>query len=197
MMGGEESQDCRDGWVCVRYDSIFDPLKEFFGGTPNPSDGYCQPSCAAGCPEHYVCDGELCSADQLWTIPAPTIAWSGAVVGELTGHEQMTTVVVEGGSTIILSGSATPTSGATVVGLSWTTTSSIGDYLYFDGATIETTVPLGAGDFRRVEFDATDDRGRVGHISVIFEACAGAGETCGYAGSGCCNGCADATNTCM
>src|SRR5262245_11463360 len=45
---GEVSSDCREGWVCVRYDSIFDPLEEFFGGTPNPSDGFCQPSCASG-----------------------------------------------------------------------------------------------------------------------------------------------------
>jgi hypothetical protein len=67
--------------------------------------------------------------------------------------------------------------------------------LYFEGATIETMIPT--GDYRRVELDATDDQGRVGHISVIFEACVGADGTCGFSGSGCCNGCADATNTCM
>lgn len=175
---GEPSEDCRDGWVCVRYDSIFDPLEEFFGGTPNPSDGFCQPSCAAGCPDHYACDGELCSPDALWAAPQPTIEWSGAVAGELHGRDQTTTVLVEEGSTITLTGSAEPSSGAAIVGLSWTTTSSAGDYMYFDGPSIETMVPVGAGDYRRVEFDATDDHGRVGHISVVFEAC-------------------DPTNTCM
>lgn len=194
-MGGEQSSDCRDGWVCVRYDSIFDPLEEFFGGTANPSDGYCQPSCAAGCPDHYVCDGDVCSPDTLWTTPEPTIQWSGAGMGELTGHDQMTTVLVEEGSTITVSGSAESFSGAAIVGLSWTTTSSAADFMYFEGATIETMIPT--GDYRRVELDATDDQGRVGHISVIFEACVGAGGTCGFSGSGCCNGCADATNTCM
>ena len=82
---GEASSDCREGWVCVRYDAIFDPLKEFFGGTPNPSDGYCQPSCEGGCPDHYTCDGELCTADLYWAYPEPTLTWSGPVEGELTG----------------------------------------------------------------------------------------------------------------
>jgi hypothetical protein len=167
---GEQSSDCRDGWVCVRYDSIFDPVQEFFGGTPDASDGFCQPSCAAGCPDHYVCDGELCSADSLWVTPEPTIMWSGAVTGELTGHDQMMTVAVEEGSTITVSGSAVSPAGAAIVQLAWTTVSGSGDYMYFEDATIETMVPLGAGDYRRVEFDATDDKGRVGHISVIFEA---------------------------
>lgn len=196
-MGGEESPDCRDGWVCVQYDSIFDPLKEFFGGMPNPSDGYCQPSCAAGCPEHYICDGELCSADLEWATPEPTIVWSGAVEGELTGRDQMTTVVVEEGSTIAVSGSAESAVGAPIVTLAWTTVSSAGDFMYFDGASIETMIPMGAGDYRRVEFDATDEQGRTGHISVIFEACTGAGGVCGWEGSGCCDGCETASNTCM
>src|SRR5690606_1058850 len=26
-MGGEQTSDCLDGWVCVEYDSIFDPVK--------------------------------------------------------------------------------------------------------------------------------------------------------------------------
>ena len=87
----------------------------------------------------------------------------------------MTTVMVEEGSTITITGSAAASSGATIVSTSWTTVSSAADFMYFDGASIETTVPIGAGDFRRVELDVTDDRGRVGHISVIFEACTGTG----------------------
>jgi hypothetical protein len=171
---GETSPDCRDGWVCVRYDSLFDPLKEFFGGTPNPSDGYCQPSCDAGCPEHYLCEGELCTPDAAWAAPEPTIAWSGAASGELTGRDQMMTVIVEEGSTITLTGSAVSPMDATIVSLTWTTVSGAGDYMSFEDATIETTVPLGAGSYRRVEFDAVDDRARSSRVTVIFEACSGA-----------------------
>lgn len=195
--GGEPTSDCLDGWVCVSYESIFDPVEEFFGGTPNPSDGFCQPTCAAGCPEHYLCDGDFCEPDASWVAPEPTVAWSGAVSGELVGREQMTTVRVEGGATLSLTGSATSPAGATIVSSSWTTVSAAGDYLEFDGATLETTVPTDAGNFRRVEFIATDDRARSSMITVIFEACTGAGETCTNAGAGCCNGCDDGSNICQ
>jgi hypothetical protein len=167
---GEQSPDCRDGWVCVRYDSLFDPLKEFFGGMRNPSDGYCQPSCDAGCPEHYVCDSEeLCSPDATWVSPEPTITWSGAVAGELSGRDQTTTVMVAAGSTITLTGSAESPTGAAIVDFAWTTVSGSGDYMYFYEPTIQTMIPE-VGDYRRVELDVTDDKARVGHISVVFEA---------------------------
>lgn len=193
--GGEQSSDCLEGWVCVEYDSVFDPLKEFFGGTPNPSDGYCQPSCEAGCPEHYFCGGDFCEPDFEWVRPVPTVVWSGAVSGELSGHDQSTTVVVEEGSMISLTGSASSPVGAAITSLSWTTVSLAGDYMEFEGPTIETTVPVDG--YRRVELDVVDDRARSARVTVTFEACIGAGNTCGYRGMGCCNGCDDATNTCM
>src|SRR5690606_3665629 len=128
------------------------------------SDGYCQPSCAAGCPDHYTCNGELCSADQTWVAPEPTIVWSGDVSGELTGRDQMTTVAVPGGAAITLTGSAESPVGDAITSLAWTTVSASGDYMYFDDATVETTVPLQAGDYRRVELDVIDDKGRPAHI---------------------------------
>lgn len=194
---GEPTEDCLDGWVCVGYDSVFDPLKEFFGGMPNPSDGYCQPSCEAGCPEHYICDGDLCTPDVTWAAPEATIVWSGAASGELSGREQSTTVIVEEGSTLSLTGSAVSPTGATIVGLTWTTVSEAGDSMTFEGPAIETTIPIGVGSYRRVELDAIDDRARSARLTVTFEACTGSGVTCGFEGSGCCSGCDDVSNTCM
>lgn len=193
MIGGEQTSDCLDGWVCVGYDSVFDPIKEFFGGTPNPSDGYCQPSCEAGCPEHYFCgsDGELCQPDTEWVRPVPTIAWSGPVSGELSGHEQMTTVTVEEGSTITLTGSAMSPTGVAITSLEWTVD---GEPVETESPTIEATVD---DYFTNVELTVIDERSRIAILWVTFEACVGAGGTCGYQGSGCCNGCDDATNTCM
>lgn len=193
--GGEQTSDCLDGWVCVSYESVFDPLEEFFGGMPNPSDGYCQPSCAAGCPEHYFCDGDFCTPDVAWVAPVPTVAWSGAVSGELSGRDQSTTVIVEEGSTLTLTGSAVSPAGAAIASLTWTTVSGAGDSMSFEGPTIETTVE--AGNYRRVELDAIDDRARSSRVAVIFEACIGAGATCGFSGLGCCNSCDGATNLCM
>jgi hypothetical protein len=195
--GGEQTDDCLDGWVCVGYDSILDPVKEFFGGTPKPDDGYCQPSCAAGCPDHYVCSDEFCTPDVSWAYPVPTISWTGAATGELSGRDQSMTVVVEGGSTISLTGSAESPSGAAIVSLDWTTVSEAGDYASFAGTMIETTVPTGAGSYHHVELDVADDQHRGGHITVTFEACLGPGSTCGYAGSGCCGSCDAGTNSCL
>ena len=163
----------------------------------NPHDGYCQPTCAAGCPEHYLCnnDGDYCSPDVEWAYPIPSVTWAGAVTGELRGAGQMTTVVVEGGSTITLTGSAKSPTGAAIVGLDWTTVSSAADYMDFEGSTIETTVPVGS--YRRVELRVTDDEARGGLITVVFEACLGAGATCGYNGSGCCGSCDHPSDTCL
>ncbi|PRQ03286.1 hypothetical protein ENSA5_17230 [Enhygromyxa salina] len=195
--GGELSSDCRDGWRCVGYDSIFDPVKEFFGAKVNESDGYCQPSCEDGCPDHYLCNGgdEFCSPDPAWAYPVPAVSWTGDASGELSGRDQSLTVVVEDGSTITLNGSGSSPRGAPIVGLSWTTVSSAADYMDFEGPTIETTVP--AGSYRRVELRVADDEARSGMLTVIFDSCHGPGTTCGYQGSGCCNSCDDATDTCL
>src|SRR5690606_13787743 len=147
---------------CVGYDAILDPVKEFFGGTPNPSDGYCQPSCAAGCPEHYLCDGDFCKPDVSWAAPEPTLIWDGAVGGVLVGRDQSTTVEVEEGSVVSVIGTAASPVDAAIVSTTWTTVSADGDYMQFEDSTIEieTTVPFGAGNYRRVEFTATDERAR-------------------------------------
>lgn len=197
VKGGEQTSDCLDGWLCVKYDSIFDPAKEFFGGKANPSDGYCQPSCAAGCPEHYLCDGDLCVADQSWAAPQLTVTWTGPVSGELEGRGQSTTVAVEEGSTLNLTGSAVSPTGEQIISQTWTTVSAAGDLVQFEGEAIETTVPLGQANYRRVEFSVIDARARTSYLTVIFEGCIGAGGTCGYSGSGCCNGCDGVDNVCL
>jgi hypothetical protein len=194
--GGEETSDCRDGWVCVGHDSIFDPVIDFFGGEPDESDGYCLPRCADGCPAHYVCEGELCSPDALWAHPVPTIAWSGPASGELVGRDATTHVLVEEGTTLSLVGSASSPRHTEITGLSWVTSSQAGEYASFEGATVELAIPAGPGSYRRAELTATDARGRTGIVSVVFQACFGAGTTCGYEGSGCCTSCDEATSTC-
>jgi hypothetical protein len=194
---GEVTSDCLDGWRCVGYDSLFDPVTEFFGGKVNEHNGYCQPACEGGCPDHYLCgsDGEFCEPDSAWAYPVPTVVWSGDASGELSGRDQMTTVVVEEGSTITLSGTGSSPRGDAIVGYSWVTVSGAADYLELEGQTIETTVV--SGDYRRVELTITDDAARTGMLTVIFEACYGPGTTCGFEGSGCCSSCDDASNTCL
>ncbi|PRP97360.1 hypothetical protein [Enhygromyxa salina] len=198
---GEVTSDCRDGWRCVGYDSIldplFDPVKEFFGAKSNEHDGYCQPTCEAGCPEHYVCGegGEFCSPDEDWIYPVPTVTWTGDATGEFSGRDQSTTVVIEEGSTLTLTGTGSSPQGNAIVEYSWETVSGAADYMDFAGPTIETTVP--SGSYRRVELRVVDDASRSGMVTVIFESCRGAGTTCGYEGSGCCSSCDDASNTCL
>jgi hypothetical protein len=194
--GGEETSACRDGWVCVGYESIFEPVVEFFHGEPDDSDGYCIPSCADGCPEHYTCNGELCSPDEYWAYPTPAIAWSGAASGELAGRGATTTVSVEEGSSLTLVGSATSPTATEITGLSWATNSQAGGHEMLEGAMLELTVPTGAGSYARAELTAIDAQGRAGIMSVVFQACFGAGTSCGYEGSGCCTSCDDATSTC-
>jgi hypothetical protein len=195
---GEETDACRDGWVCVGYESIFAPVVDFFGGEPNEKDGYCVPRCEGGCPEHYLCNGDLCSPDTLWPYPTPIISWSGVVSGELHGGDAVTTrVTVEEGSTLTLRGSAQSPDGTMITGLTWTTVSQAGDSMTIEGESLEITVPVGAGSYRRAELTAIDARGRAGIIDVVFDACFGAGTTCGYEGSGCCTSCDDASSTCQ
>lgn len=165
--GGEQTSDCREGWLCVGYDHILDPVKEFFGGKGNPSDGYCQPTCADGCPDHYVCNGDFCSAEDFWNYPDPTVTWSGDATGEFSGRDESTTVMVEEGSVITLTGSGISPVGAAIVEFNWTTVSQAGDYMELEGAAIEITVPAG---YRRVELDATDSESRTGRVTVVFQS---------------------------
>ena len=65
------------------------------------------------------------------------------------------------------------------------------------GETVDVTIAPG-GSFSRAELTVTDAKMRGGVLYVIFEACSGAGEECGYQGSGCCsNSCDDASNSCL
>ncbi|KIG13313.1 hypothetical protein DB30_00361 [Enhygromyxa salina] len=198
---GEVTSDCLDGWRCVSHDSIFapvvDPIKEFFGASTDDSDGFCQPTCEAGCPDRYLCgdSGEFCVPDSDWIYPVPTVTWTGDATGEFSGRDQSTTVVVEEGSTISLTGTGSSPQGHPITGYSWTTVSGAADYMDFEGQTIETTVA--SGDYRRVEFTVVDDASRSGKVTVIFESCRGTGTMCGYEGSGCCSSCDDANNTCL
>ncbi|MCX4241966.1 hypothetical protein [Paraliomyxa miuraensis] len=195
--GGDEVDACREGWVCVDKDSILDPVVDFFGGDPSERHGYCMPRCDAGCPEHYVCNGELCSPDEYWAYPIPTVVWTGAVAGELSGRNGDTTVEVEEGATITLEGFAESPTQTEITELRWTTVSQAGDYLDHEGSSIEITVPSGGTGYRRVELTAVDARSRSGMLTVVFSACFGAGTSCGYQGSGCCTSCDDATSTCL
>ena len=196
---GEPDDACRAGWVCVEYDSIFAPVVDFFGGDPRVDDGYCQPLCEDGCPEHYSCgeDGRLCVVDTMWTYPEPAIVWSGPISGEVRGRGEVAEIEVEGGSVIHLRGEVSSPVGAEIVRRNWETVSGAGDYEDFeDVEELEVVVPMSSG-YRRAEFRVGDSEHRGGMVTVIFWACRGAGEACGYQGSGCCAGCDDATDTCM
>jgi hypothetical protein len=61
---------------------------------------------------------------------------------------------------------------------------------------VAVTIPEG-GSFTRAELTVTDAKMRAGLLYVVFEACSGTGGQCGYQGSGCCNGCDDASNLCQ
>lgn len=193
--GGEETSACRDGWVCVGYESFFDPVVDFFGGEPNESNGYCAPRCADGCPEHYTCEGELCMPDEYWAYPVPNIAWSGAASGE-TAVSGTPSVHLEEGSRLTLVGSATSPDGTPIERLSWTISGSDQELTMQEGESLEITIPAGAGGYRHVELTVYDARTRTGNASVTFEACLGTGTACGWEGSGCCTSCDDATSTC-
>jgi hypothetical protein len=78
----------------------------------------------------------------------------------------------------------------------WTTVSEAGDYETHEGTSVNVVVPEGAGGYRRVELMASDAEHRSAMITVIFESCLGPGAMCGFQGSGCCDGCDDATDTC-
>ena len=197
---GEPSSWCRGNWVCVERDSILDPVKEFFGGMPKENDGYCQPTCANGCPEHYHCDasGRFCRADTNWAYPSASITWTGAVEGSLNGREQSSAKIdVVGGAMITVSGLGMSPIGESIEAMTWTTVSGAGDYETHSGPSVEVSVPTGSGDYRRVELVVSDASHRSGTVSVIFNACLGPGATCGFGGSGCCNGCEDETNVCL
>ena len=194
---GQDVSDCAGGWSCVDTESIFDPVVDFFGGMPRDDKGYCQPLCDAGCPEHYACDtqGIHCRPDTQWAAPIATISWEGGAMGELRGDEQSQTVEVEEGQAITLQGSAESPNGTEFSRQGWKTTFGHGERAEFDTEGIEVVVP--EDSYVRVEFSASDVNHRSANLTVIFDSCNGAGDTCGYQGSGCCNGCDLETNVCL
>lgn len=194
---GQQVSECADGWVCVDVDSILDPVVDFFGGMPREDKGYCQPSCDAGCPEHYACDarGVFCNPDTQWAAPLATIRWDGGAMGELRGNGESRTVEVEEGRTLAIHGSAESPNGTALSRPGWKTTLGSGERAEFDAQSIEVVVPRDS--YVRAEFSVSDVNHRSANLTVIFESCNGAGDTCGYQGSGCCNGCDLETNICL
>jgi hypothetical protein len=190
---GEEAPSCRPGWICVGYDSIFEPVGEFFGAEPDLDDGYCQIPCSVGCPEHYVCTGQLCAADPYWLTPRATISWSGAAEGETSVDH---TLRIERGLELTLTASATSPVKLPIESYAWT-------LVYQRGERVESTaqsVEVVAGEpdgVIRAELAVTDADAHTRLLDLQFDACSGSGAQCGYQGSGCCVDCDDETNTCL
>ena len=192
---GEHSADCESAALCVASTSIVEDIGQFFSGERD-NDGYCQLPCDAGCPEHFSCGGAFCVPVLGWADPIPSASWSGALEGSLTGQGAEQTVALERGKLVTLTGSATSPANAKITSFSWNVVSESGIQVPVTGETVDVTIDP-AGTYRRAELTVTDAKMRAGLLYVIFDGCSGAGEECGYQGSGCCNGCDDASNLCQ
>jgi hypothetical protein len=192
--GGEASSDCQDNWVCTDAKSLFDPVREYFGGEPPKDKGYCWPRCEGGCPEHYSCTGTLCTPDTAWANPVPAVTWSGVVQGQLEGPGSQT-IETEQEKSVTLRASATSPADASIASYAWTLVSGAGVYEMHSGPELSFSVE--AGSFRRAELTVTDDQHRASMLTVIFSACAGTGAQCGFQGSGCCHGCDQNGQLCL
>lgn len=191
---GETAPECRDGWLCVGYESLLDPIGEFFHAEPDLDDGYCQVPCSVGCPEHYFCQGTLCAADPYWTNPAITVTWSGAAEGSTGAGSH--TIRVERGLSLTLSASATSPIDLPITSYTWTLVSVHGVREEVTAASAD--VVIGEPDgIVRAELVVLDSESNSDRLDLQFDDCSGSGETCGYQGSGCCIDCDDATNTCL
>jgi hypothetical protein len=191
---GEAARQCREGWLCVGYDSILDPVGEFFGAEPDEDDGYCQAPCSIGCPEHYICRGTLCAADPYWHHPAVSVAWSGGAEGS-TGAASHT-IRIERGLSLAFVASATSPIDAEIESYTWTLIHSRGEQTEHTGPSLELRVDEPDGVVR-VELVARDGEWNSDRLDIQFDTCSGTGQTCGYQGSGCCVDCDDATDTCL
>lgn len=194
--GGQASSDCSANAVCVYYEDIFESVGEVFNVEHDMNGGYCRPLCEKGCPEHFNCssDGRFCEADHDWTYPTPTIEWSGPVTGTVSGNSQSQSVQVEYDRPIVLKASGSSPLDEDLV-FEWTINDSRMETKHV-GLTADIVVQSGLNS-ARAELHAIDDDGRSGIATVIFEGCSGTGDTCGYEGSGCCNGCDRGANTCL
>jgi hypothetical protein len=192
--GGAPSNDCSDNAVCVYYEDIFESVGEVFMIEHDMNGGYCRPLCSKGCPEHFTCtDGTYCQADSDWAAPSATVTWSGPVTGTFSGRYQTTMVEVEYDQPITITGSGDSPLGQEVT-LSWMV--SAREQTMPEGDSVTVMVESGYNS-ARVELMVRDEESRNAMATVIFNGCSGAGDACGYEGSGCCNGCDRDANTCM
>jgi hypothetical protein len=167
----------------------------FFSGDQD-NDGYCQLPCSAGCPDHYACGGQFCEPILGWTDPVPSVTWSGAAEGTLSGKDGSMTVNIEHAKTVSLVASATSPVDSAIKSFDWTLVNGdSGERLMSSGENVDLMIDPG-GSYRRAELTVTDAKLRASTMSVVFQSCSGAGEECGYQGSGCCNSCDSATNLC-
>jgi hypothetical protein len=194
--GGQASSDCSDNAVCVYYEDIFESVGEVFMVEHDMNGGHCRPLCEKGCPDHFTCgsDGRFCQADSSWNYPIATIGWSGQVTGTFSGRLQTHSEMVEYDKPIALMASGSSPLGKELR-FEWTINDSRMDRM--SSATSEQIVVESGQNSARAELHAIDDEGRSGIVTVIFQGCTGAGQACGYEGSGCCNGCDRDANTCM
>jgi hypothetical protein len=191
---GKESSACSEGWVCTDASNYFDDVREFFGGEAPKDRGYCQPTCEAGCPEHYTCSGgTFCKPNTDWANPVPTIRWTGASEGD-TSDSNMKRVELEFKGSVTLRASASSPTGASITRYHWSWSSSRASG---ESEEQELELPLDPEtNYLRAQLIVSDERSRSGLTDVVFESCFGSGTTCGYEGSGCCSGCDRETDRC-
>ncbi|HET6339146.1 MAG TPA: hypothetical protein VFG30_38260 [Polyangiales bacterium] len=196
--GGETSHDCASGWLCVYYESLLGDIGEVFGQEHDYDAGSCQAPCKAGCPEHYSCNagGIWCSADASWADPVPSVSWSGAAEGELSGRGTTQIVPLEIGQPVTLSAEASSPLGMSVRDFKWTWSDQSGATMQVDGhsATFMLEENQMSG---RADLQVSDPDMRTGQLSVQFHGCFGTGKACGWQGSGCCTTCDDKKEFCL
>jgi hypothetical protein len=181
--------------LCVLSTNVVEDIGQFFSGDRD-NDGYCQLPCSAGCPEHFACGGEFCAPIPGWADPVPSASWSGAAEGTVTGAGAEMKVPLERDKPVTLTASATSPADAKISTFGWNLVDESGTQTTSTGETVDVTIAPG-GSYRRAELTVTDAKMRAGLLYVIFEACSGAGEECGFQGSGCCSSCDDASNSCQ
>jgi hypothetical protein len=193
---GKVTEPCADHWVCTDADSIFDGVEEFFGGHARKDKGYCQPLCQPDCPEHYYCAGMFCVPQVGWANPVPSIVWDGAADGMSNNTSAMENVDFAEGKSVHLEASAMSPTDVPISTFSWQRVTSRGEYDTVEGPALDLMLDPDLS-FVRAELTVTDERSRSSFLTVTFNACLGAGETCGYGGGGCCNGCDRTLDQCQ
>jgi hypothetical protein len=113
-----------------------------------------------------------------------------------TGRSAMAEVDMEAGSTVRLEASASSPTDVPIKSFSWQRVTSRGDYETIPGPTLDLTLDTEAS-YVRAELTVLDDLTRASLLTVVFNACIGQGQACGYDGSGCCNGCDRSTELCL